>query len=238
MDGDGDGTAACDIGAFEFFPLVNDFVTLDPALETAFDPMPVLEGQRAPSPSRRRSPTRATRRCTSPSLLVTELSGDNLLLNAEEGAQGVGATVPLVVGARSWRPGRRWRSTLSLASRRRRRSGSLSICLRNRCPEGPVVAERAAHPMYRRKYRRQGIGAVVVRVVTDGCHREALGPVRVRESNQPARHSGKSLSSWTSSHALKGRGNIRDGQVAEWMDNTRAEAIEVFSALCRESGVL
>jgi hypothetical protein len=43
VDGDGDGSAACDIGAFEFFPLVNDFVTLDPALETAFDPTPIPE---------------------------------------------------------------------------------------------------------------------------------------------------------------------------------------------------
>jgi hypothetical protein len=31
--------------------------------------------------------------------------------------------------------------------------------------------------------------------------------------------------------------HIRDGQVAEWMDNTRAEAIGIFSALCRESGI-
>ena len=68
VDGDGDGTAACDIGAFEFFPMVNDFVTLDPALDTTFDPTPVLEGRQAPSPLRRRSPTRAPRRCASPSL--------------------------------------------------------------------------------------------------------------------------------------------------------------------------
>ena len=44
VDGNGDGTAACDIGAFEFFPIVNDFVTLDPALDTAFDPTPVPGG--------------------------------------------------------------------------------------------------------------------------------------------------------------------------------------------------
>ena len=29
IDGNGDGTARCDIGAFEFFPVVNNLVTLD-----------------------------------------------------------------------------------------------------------------------------------------------------------------------------------------------------------------
>jgi hypothetical protein len=43
VDGDGDGTATCDIGAVEFFPIVNDFVTLDPDLDTAFDPTPTPE---------------------------------------------------------------------------------------------------------------------------------------------------------------------------------------------------
>jgi hypothetical protein len=46
VDGNGDGTAACDIGAFEFFPVVNDFVTLDAALNTAFNPTP---GPEAPA---------------------------------------------------------------------------------------------------------------------------------------------------------------------------------------------
>ena len=86
-------------------------------------------------------------------------------------------------GARSWPPARRWRSSLSLASRNGCRSPSLSICLRNRCPEGPVVAERAAHPILR-KYRRQGIGAVVAQEI----RRRSTGvwDVRVLESNQPA----------------------------------------------------
>ena len=35
IDGNGDGTARCDIGAFEFFPVVNNLVTLDPGLDTA-----------------------------------------------------------------------------------------------------------------------------------------------------------------------------------------------------------
>lgn len=30
---------------------------------------------------------------------------------------------------------------------------------------------------------------------------------------------------------------IHDRQIAEWMDNTRAEVIEIFSEICRESGI-
>jgi hypothetical protein len=41
VDGDGDGIAACDIGAFEFFPVVSDMVTLDPDLDTVSDPTPL-----------------------------------------------------------------------------------------------------------------------------------------------------------------------------------------------------
>ena len=67
VDGDGDGTAACDIGAFEFFPIVNDFVTLDPALETAFDPTPVPNGPAGQLPLRPRSPTRVIPHCAFPS---------------------------------------------------------------------------------------------------------------------------------------------------------------------------
>jgi hypothetical protein len=44
VDGDGDGTAACDIGAFEFFPIVNALVALVGDGDTAFDPMPVANG--------------------------------------------------------------------------------------------------------------------------------------------------------------------------------------------------
>jgi hypothetical protein len=40
-----------------------------------------------------------------PFFTVTELSGDNRLLNAEEGAQGVGATVPLAAEGEVLAPG-------------------------------------------------------------------------------------------------------------------------------------
>ena len=36
VDGNGDGTAACDIGAVEFFPIVNDQVALVGDVDTAF----------------------------------------------------------------------------------------------------------------------------------------------------------------------------------------------------------
>jgi hypothetical protein len=104
VDGDGDGRAACDIGAFEFFSRVDDFVTLDPDVDTAFDPTP---GPGAPAGT---FTITATFTNTSPTPLrvpfftVTELSGDNLLLNADEGPQGVGATLTPEVGDRVLAP--------------------------------------------------------------------------------------------------------------------------------------
>jgi hypothetical protein len=105
IDGDGDGTAACDIGTFEFFPLVNDFVTLDPALNTAFDPTPRPE---VPAGTFTITATFTNTNDTPlrfPFFTVTELSGGNLVLNADEGTQGVGATVTPEVGDRVLAPG-------------------------------------------------------------------------------------------------------------------------------------
>jgi hypothetical protein len=105
VDGNGDGMTACDIGAVEFYPLVNALVTLAPNLDTAFDPTPVPEG-----PARTFTIT-ATFTNTSPTPLrfpffvVTTLSGGHLLLNAAEGVQGVGATVPLAVEEDVLEPG-------------------------------------------------------------------------------------------------------------------------------------
>jgi hypothetical protein len=105
VDGDGDRTAACDIGAFEFFPLVNDFVTLDPALETTSDPTPVPGGPAgtftitATFMNTRETPLRV------PFFEVTALSGGNLLLNADAGPGGVGATLTPDVGDRVLSPG-------------------------------------------------------------------------------------------------------------------------------------
>jgi hypothetical protein len=105
VDGNGDGTAACDIGAFEFFPLVNAFVTLDPDLDTASDPTPVPDG---PAGTFTITATFTNTSATAlhvPFFTVTELSGDNLVLNADEGVQGVGATRTPEVGDRVLAPG-------------------------------------------------------------------------------------------------------------------------------------
>jgi hypothetical protein len=105
VDGNGDGTAACDIGAFEFFSVVNDCVTLDPALDTALDPIPRPE---APAGTFTITATFTNTSDTPlrvPFFTVTELSGGNLLLNADEGTQGVGATRTPDVGDRVLAPG-------------------------------------------------------------------------------------------------------------------------------------
>jgi hypothetical protein len=105
VDGDGNGTAACDIGAFEFFPIVNAFVTLDPALDTAFDPTPVPGG---PAGTFTITATFTNTSGTPLRFLfftVTALSGDNLVLNADAGTQDVGATVTPEVGDDVLTPG-------------------------------------------------------------------------------------------------------------------------------------
>jgi hypothetical protein len=105
VDGDGDGTVAYDIGAFEFFPVVNAFVTLASGPATSFDPMPELE---APAGTFTITATFTNTSDTPlrfPFFTVTALSGDNLLLNADEGTQGVGATLTPEVGDRVLAPG-------------------------------------------------------------------------------------------------------------------------------------
>jgi hypothetical protein len=105
IDGNRDGTARCDIGAFEFFPVVNNFVTLNPDLDTSFDPTPVPD---APAGTFTIGATFTNTSGTPlrfPFFTVAELSGDNLLLNAEEGARGVGATVTPDVGDQLLSPG-------------------------------------------------------------------------------------------------------------------------------------
>jgi hypothetical protein len=105
VDGDGDGTAACDIGAVEFFPLVNDFVTLDSTPDTGFDPTPMPWGPAgtftitATFTHTRDTPLRI------PFFEVTALSGGNLLLNADEEPGGVGATLTPDVGDSVLSPG-------------------------------------------------------------------------------------------------------------------------------------
>jgi hypothetical protein len=105
VDGNGDGIAACDIGAFEFFPLVNDIVTLDPALDTTFDPTPVLGGPTGTFTVTATFTNTSDTPLRFPFFEVTVLLGGNLLLNADQGVQGVGATLTPEVGDRVLSPG-------------------------------------------------------------------------------------------------------------------------------------
>jgi hypothetical protein len=105
VDGNGDGTAVCNIGAFEFFPVVDDFVTLAPDLDTALDPTPTPEGPAGTFTITATFTNTSATPLRSPFFTVTELSGDNLLLNADEGTQGVGATLNPEVGDRVLAPG-------------------------------------------------------------------------------------------------------------------------------------
>jgi hypothetical protein len=80
----------CDIGAIEFYPVVNDLVALE-TVTTAFDASPVPDG---PAGTFR---VTAAFTNTSPQpiehlfAVVVELTGGNLLLNANGGPGGVGA---------------------------------------------------------------------------------------------------------------------------------------------------
>jgi hypothetical protein len=105
VDGAGDGTAACDIGAFEFFPLINNFVTLAPDLDTAFDPTAVTGGPAGTFTITATFTNTSDTALRFPFFTVTELSGDNVVLNADEGTQGVGATVTPAGGDRVLAPG-------------------------------------------------------------------------------------------------------------------------------------
>ena len=105
IDGNGDGIARCDIGAFEFFPVVNNLVSLDPAPDTAFDPTAVPDAPAGTFTIGATFTNTSNRPLRFPFFTVTELSGENLLLNAEEGPQGVGATVTPNVGDQVLSPG-------------------------------------------------------------------------------------------------------------------------------------
>jgi hypothetical protein len=105
VDGNGDGLVACDIGAFEFFPVVSDLVTLDPDLDTGFDPTPVPGGPAGTFTVTATFTNTSTTPLHTPFFEVTALSGGNLLLNADAGPGGVGATLTPAVGDGVLAPG-------------------------------------------------------------------------------------------------------------------------------------
>jgi hypothetical protein len=99
VDGNGDGTPACDIGAFEFFPIVNNLVALASDVTTAFDPTPVLDAPAGRFTVTATFTNRGDTPLRFPYFGVSQLTGGNLLLNADGGPAGVGATLtPKVEG--------------------------------------------------------------------------------------------------------------------------------------------
>jgi hypothetical protein len=99
VDGNGDGTAACDIGAVEFFPIVNDLVALVDDVDTAFDPTPVVGGPAGTFTITATFTNTSDTALRFPFFGVSQLTGENLVLNADGAPGGVGATVtPAVAG--------------------------------------------------------------------------------------------------------------------------------------------
>ena len=105
IDGNGDGIVACDIGAFEFVPLVSDLVTLDPDLDTSFDPTAVVGGPAGTFTVTGTFTNTSPTALRAPFFEVTTLSGGNLLLNADAGPGGVGTTLTPDVGDGVLAPG-------------------------------------------------------------------------------------------------------------------------------------
>jgi hypothetical protein len=80
----------CDIGAIEFYPVVNDLVALT-NLTTAFDPTPMPGGPAGTFRITADFTNTSNQAIVHPFAEVVELTGGNLLLNADGGAGGVGA---------------------------------------------------------------------------------------------------------------------------------------------------
>ena len=84
----------CDIGAVEFYPVVNDLVALANTT-TAFDPTPVPGGPAGTFRITAEFTDTSNQAIGHHFAEVVELTGGNLLLNADGGAGGVGARVTL-----------------------------------------------------------------------------------------------------------------------------------------------
>jgi hypothetical protein len=82
----------CDIGAVEFYPLINDLVALA-NVSTNLDSTPVPSGPAGTFRITAEFTNTSTQAIVHPFAEVVELTGGNLLLNADGGAGGVGARV-------------------------------------------------------------------------------------------------------------------------------------------------
>jgi hypothetical protein len=90
---------ACDIGAVEFYPVVNDLVVLA-NVNTAFDATPVPAGPAGTFRLTAEFTNTSTQPIGHRFAEVVELTGGNLLLNADGGAGGVGARLTSPESAR------------------------------------------------------------------------------------------------------------------------------------------
>jgi len=89
VDGDIDDNPVCDIGAVEFFPNVNKFVSQNKAPDTTFDSDPVPGGPLGTFRITTTFSNISSISIKSPFFVVSELTGGNLLLNAD----GAGTTL-------------------------------------------------------------------------------------------------------------------------------------------------
>ena len=81
---------SCDIGAIEFYPVVNDLMAVG-SLSTAFDATPMPGGPAGTFRITAAFTNTSNQAIVNPFVEVVELTGGNLLLNADGGAGGVGA---------------------------------------------------------------------------------------------------------------------------------------------------
>lgn len=91
VDGNGDNVAVCDIGAVEFYPIVNELLSQDPVLKTSFNSTPVHDGPAGTFIITATYTNMSATHITSPHFVVVELSGNNVLINADGGPGGVGS---------------------------------------------------------------------------------------------------------------------------------------------------
>ncbi|MGQ3685931.1 MAG: choice-of-anchor Q domain-containing protein [Candidatus Loosdrechtia sp.] len=89
----------CDIGAIEFFPIVNDLVSeAKEERTTSYNPVPVPNGPAGTFTITATFTNESSTPIQNPFFKVVELTSGNLLLNADGGAGGVGATLTPDVG--------------------------------------------------------------------------------------------------------------------------------------------
>ncbi len=121
VDGNGDGISACDIGAFELFPTVNGLVALARELETSFNSNPVPGG---PVGTFTVTAVFTNTGATPLRFLffgVSQLSGGNLLLDADGGPGGVGATLTPKITGDTLAPGAEVTATFVIGLQQRTR---------------------------------------------------------------------------------------------------------------------